>query len=97
MRRRNRWLLGLGLFALTLAIGLATRPPAQALSCAGVWAELELESVSVGGAPASTQPYQGTAAGPPTVMVWGHPAGVRLTVGTFQGAYEETYLAQPGR
>jgi len=92
---RRRWLLGFALLALALAAGLATRRPAQALSCVGVWAGLELESVTVGGAPASTQPYAGSAAGSNQVTIWGEPAGVRLTAGTSNGTYQENYRAHP--
>lgn len=96
MTPRNRWLLGLALFALALAIGLATRRPAQALTCIGAHASVELESVTVGGQTASTEPYAGRH-----VALWGDPlvtGGVWLTVDSmaFQGsAYRETYRAQP--
>jgi hypothetical protein len=90
MRHRKRWLLAAALFAGTLAAGLLTRRPAQALSCAIVFAELELESVTVGGAPASAAPYAGHQ-----VEVWGLPGAVRLVVQPpkFSGFYEETYHA----
>ena len=92
MRHRKRWLLGAALFVVTLAVGLLTRRPARALSCQIVFAELQLESVRVGGAPASAAPYAGHQ-----VEVWGLPGEVRLTVQPrrFQGFYEETYHAPP--
>ena len=92
MRRRNRWWLRGALFAATLALGLAMRRPAQALKCDFVLAELQLEAVTVGGVPASAEPYAGHQ-----VEVWGLPGAVRLTVRPpmFQGFYEETYHASP--
>jgi hypothetical protein len=82
-------LLGAALFTVTLALGLVTRRPARA-KCAFVFAELELESVTVDGLPAPAAPYARHE-----VAVWGLPEAVRLTVRppAFQGFYEEIYRA----
>jgi hypothetical protein len=86
---------GLGLVVLILAVGLATRRPAQALSCLGSLASLQIESVTVAGAPVSTAAYTGPdPLDGPQVTVFGAPGGVRLTIGTFHGGYEEIYRGQ---
>ena len=90
MRRGKRWWLRGALLAVTLALGLATRGRAQAPKCNIVIADLQLEAVTVGGVPASAEPYAGHQ-----VEVWGLPGAVRLTVKPprLQGFYEETYRA----
>jgi hypothetical protein len=92
MRRRKRWWLRGALFAVTLVLGVATRGRAQAPKCNIVVADLQLEAVTVGGVPASAEPYAGHQ-----VEVWGLPGAVRVTVKAprVQGFYEETYRASP--
>ena len=83
----------MALFTLALALGLATRQSALATICADVLVDMQLESVTVAGAPASIEPYQDT-----TVFLWGEPGAVRVTVQSIRfmaSAYEERYGAQP--
>jgi hypothetical protein len=93
MRPPARW-LGAGVVAAVVLGGaLFIRRPARGLSCETVSVEMELESLTEGGAPASTEAYLDHE-----VQIFGESGAVLLVARHGpppMSHYEETYRAPP--